>query len=619
MSPSRSKSDEVNEDPVSVHHPQNNARNRNEWEANESIRSVNSSTKFSFIIDNESLYDNFKYEKLQLQKMKKSRIPKNNALFDIWLTISCHGIPIVYMNLYAADQVTWDKNTVRIHLNRLSHFHLDDRHKRDKLSNQSKPDALIVLHGDKSMHDFFEFIQYLNLHIPGDMHIPSSFKTLPIQSDLPGPKSFGNKKRSWKKRNRANTRGFTPTLSFGGGIRPPKPQSKRHTTPTTITNDSVLQKNEMMDIELAESEEDNNIELFDARNKYGYETYLDSVHARQRRSVGNITNHSLVQQMQAAARNGKLPHTPNKAGRAAERGYAQYQKSLSSQPRCGKSKGGFGHRNRRTNCNRLTYGRSSNLRPTTTTTVSSEYRAGRSGDQIGFKNAQHIQNKKDQVKRNVPNAISRSPLPKPPKITDMTDLERALAASMKTATDDERRQKRRKKCIQDIDSENDTNNKQSQQVRPIDLLKQQLILIDKSPEGCPSHGLGEHIQFKMKMYCLKCNGAELESAALPPALKVYNNRTAIPNINTLTANKHTETERPTKRRKLNKSKIDWNTEDVSEWLKSLGKHYHQYATEFVDSGVDGGLLNGLDEESLADIVTNKVHLKKIIFSWRKLR
>eukprot|EP01083_Nonionella_stella_P186149 680753_1 len=103
-----------NEDPFSLHNPQNapnsNTRSRNEWEANQSILSVTDSTKFSFTIDNESLYEKFKYEKLQLQKKETHLIRKNNQSFDIWLIIGSKGIPIVDINLYAADRVTWHQN-----------------------------------------------------------------------------------------------------------------------------------------------------------------------------------------------------------------------------------------------------------------------------------------------------------------------------------------------------------------------------------------------------------------------------------------------------------------------------------------------------------------------------
>eukprot|EP01083_Nonionella_stella_P147094 463582_1 len=163
-----------NEDPFSLHNPQNtpqstnsNTRDRLEWVANQSIVSVNDSTKFSFTIDNESLYEKFKYEKLQLQKKETHLIRKNNQSFDIWLIIGSKGMAIVDINLYAADRITWNENMVKIHLNHLSHFHLCNPVKRESLSNQSKPDASIVLYGDKSMHAFFEFIQYLNVHTPG--------------------------------------------------------------------------------------------------------------------------------------------------------------------------------------------------------------------------------------------------------------------------------------------------------------------------------------------------------------------------------------------------------------------------------------------------------------------
>eukprot|EP01083_Nonionella_stella_P075530 205386_1 len=58
-----------------------------------------------------------------------------------------------------------------------------------------------------------------------------------------------------------------------------------------------------------------------------------------------------------------------------------------------------------------------------------------------------------------------------PKITDMfsskqrvekqeTDLDRAIAASIKSATDDERRRRKRKKCIRESDSDNDSSDQQ---------------------------------------------------------------------------------------------------------------------------------------------------------------
>eukprot|EP01083_Nonionella_stella_P092463 258876_1 len=88
-----------------------------------------------------------------------------------------------------------------------------------------------------------------------------------------------------------------------------------------------------------------------------------------------------------------------------------------------------------------------------------------------------------------------------------------------------------------------------------------------------------------------------------------------------TDDENADEHRPKKKMKLSKTKIEWNTIQVSEWISSLGNDYHQYSIKFVNAGVDGALLSHLselDEDSLSDIVTKKLHRIKIMFAWGKL-
>eukprot|EP01083_Nonionella_stella_P142936 443210_1 len=656
------KGNEENEDPFSLHNPQNtpnsNTRSRNEWEANQSILSVTDSTKFSFTIDNESLYEKFKYEKLQLQKKETIRhlIPKNNQSFDIWLIIGSKGLTMVDINLYAADRVTWRQNMVEIHLNRLSHFHLSNPDKIENLSNQSKLDASIVLCGDKTMHAFFEFIQYLNVHTPGDAQMPSSFRVL-----------VPSLKKNPRKRNRANPSGFT------------------------LDKKLVFQR---MDIEDAV---DNNIEHCDARNKHAYDNYLDSSHARQRQSVGNGSKHGRAQQMQAAALNDRSPAN-QKMAQAAMRRHQQLLMPVVSQPQSGKSKGGFNKRRNHNRRNQRPFMRSSNPRPTTI--LSSKYSSGRSGDQIGFKNlgntcylnailrsitciecfttdmrrkyviglsgdalngsnslyrsyvelvfadvdnAKHKNNRKILNPRDLKTIIgSMAAMFASYRQQDAHELlsfilnafhdeiYRAIGGkdddtkSLKPEMDDDEDEdvemnedndereeteqlewlspihcnfhfqiefeyecthcgykrnkiesfremsldlpllKERPKSVPpQIDKEEEGEEAQCDEAARLKQLQKQMI--DKMPKGCPSHGLGEHIQFKMQkqaqytMYCHKCNDAELESLNVTPELKHYSDRVAT---------------NPCKTSGMNEGDRDFNGNQINSWtLNELLRAY----------------------------------------------
>jgi len=72
-----------------------------------------------------------------------------------------------------------------------------------------------------------------------------------------------------------------------------------------------------------------------------------------------------------------------------------------------------------------------------------------------------------------------------------------------------------------------------------------------------------------------------------------------------------------------KDKSQWSCEECSEWVQSLGKAYSPYGQVFIDNGVDGSLLSDENpeelQEMLQEIMSNKLHLKKIIKEWNKVQ
>ena len=73
----------------------------------------------------------------------------------------------------------------------------------------------------------------------------------------------------------------------------------------------------------------------------------------------------------------------------------------------------------------------------------------------------------------------------------------------------------------------------------------------------------------------------------------------------------------------------WTSEDVAEWLPSIGAAFRQYKTVFVDNGVDGKFLLGIiggDNEEQANVVMEEtlkvksaIHRMALISAARKLR
>eukprot|EP01083_Nonionella_stella_P167053 560459_1 len=67
-----------------------------------------------------------------------------------------------------------------------------------------------------------------------------------------------------------------------------------------------------------------------------------------------------------------------------------------------------------------------------------------------------------------------------------------------------------------------------------------------------------------------------------------------------------------------KDKSKMSAKEVADWMGALGPAYKQYMDRCIEHAIDGCLMNELDEQSLTEIVTNKIHIKKIIIGWNKL-
>eukprot|EP01083_Nonionella_stella_P270394 915604_1 len=69
-------------------------------------------------------------------------------------------------------------------------------------------------------------------------------------------------------------------------------------------------------------------------------------------------------------------------------------------------------------------------------------------------------------------------------------------------------------------------------------------------------------------------------------------------------------EPPKKKHKLAsnvKDKSKMSAKEVADWMGALGPAYKQYMDRCIDDAIDGCLMNELDEQSLTEIVTNKIH------------
>eukprot|EP01084_Bolivina_argentea_P079366 143982_1 len=61
-----------------------------------------------------------------------------------------------------------------------------------------------------------------------------------------------------------------------------------------------------------------------------------------------------------------------------------------------------------------------------------------------------------------------------------------------------------------------------------------------------------------------------------------------------------------------------SVEQVADWICSLGQAYAQYKKTWIEDGIDGLLMDSLNEDLLCDMVTKKIHAKKIALEWANL-
>eukprot|EP01083_Nonionella_stella_P156625 507419_1 len=67
-----------------------------------------------------------------------------------------------------------------------------------------------------------------------------------------------------------------------------------------------------------------------------------------------------------------------------------------------------------------------------------------------------------------------------------------------------------------------------------------------------------------------------------------------------------------------KSRMHMSAKEVADWIGALGPAYKQYMNRFIEDAIDGCLMNELDERSLSEIVTQRIHGKKIMREWNEL-
>eukprot|EP01084_Bolivina_argentea_P305505 527777_1 len=66
-----------------------------------------------------------------------------------------------------------------------------------------------------------------------------------------------------------------------------------------------------------------------------------------------------------------------------------------------------------------------------------------------------------------------------------------------------------------------------------------------------------------------------------------------------------------------KASKEWTVSEVGVWLTQLGASYAKYVEKFKNDGIDGELMGELDSNDLSYIVSNTIHRKKILLSWKK--
>eukprot|EP01083_Nonionella_stella_P280709 954937_1 len=158
-----------------------------EWDGNQSFMSLNDSTQLTFTMGTDCIYKRRQYDLLQLRKLCKHHTTNGKTQdHDIWLTISSKSRPMIDINLYAVDRMTFCRvqNNLEIHFNGKSH----PLHK----SKQKTSNACINIYGDQYMHGFFDFVHYLFIYQP--INIPITVRML---SSLNSCKKVRNMRLRW--------------------------------------------------------------------------------------------------------------------------------------------------------------------------------------------------------------------------------------------------------------------------------------------------------------------------------------------------------------------------------------------------------------------------------------
>merc|ERR1740123_758767 len=65
---------------------------------------------------------------------------------------------------------------------------------------------------------------------------------------------------------------------------------------------------------------------------------------------------------------------------------------------------------------------------------------------------------------------------------------------------------------------------------------------------------------------------------------------------------------------------EWGELEIQQWIDSFGARYKQYASNFLENGVDGELLMDLTEDDLEDIgISSRLHRRVILSKIRGLK
>eukprot|EP01083_Nonionella_stella_P100332 282840_1 len=135
-------------------------------------------------------------------------------------------------------------------------------------------------------------------------------------------------------------------------------------------------------------------------------------------------------------------------------------------------------------------------------------------------------------------------------------------------------------------------------------------------DGCPLDN--EKIHVTKHVHRLRALGANLELGERVQKRKMKN-KTGKRKLKDMQNDDNDLNEPQLKKPKFNsKNKSKMSTKEVSNWIGSLGSAYKQYVKPCIENAIDGSLLDELNEDSLSDMITNKIHRKKIMLEWYKL-